>query len=479
MAGAATGGSGGTQLGGAAGAGGSSAGAAGTTAAGAGGAGGTAAAVASIKASSIDGWFQLGLPLEAPGHLYVSALDASGKATLLPAGSEVTAKGGDCVYAKAFGPRVLLFAKASCDENVKIDVKTPEGATLSTTATIKTYAQPSKRLVDGWMLPDDVPPPVNLPDFADEKGLSLHVGRRGHAYVRVKFDGSATAPPYSSILSYEELTSVVVGGTALTVGGDGTFTGASLGSGTVTAELKLPKPGMIDNPYLVSATFPIDVVGDLPLTSVWIKPDNDTAGTAQFNGTMGQPCRRYHLIGRYSDGVASYYLEHAWSEATLTWASEEYGTIDAAGMFCPKAPGMSEVLVAFGGKDTKLAVEVRPEEGQKFVVRVDPNPIVVKSTQQSDCVELHVFAKLGQGAEVEITSNPAVKAFPQAKLTPMAMQPTWASCNRQTDGRLTCCSNGSGLIGPDGKTYEPSELPGVVSVYYAGSAGTAELMASP
>lgn len=421
-----------------------------------------------MEATPIDGWRRLDMPLSAPMHLLLTARDADDSPLPWPPGTTFTARGGECVYAEAFGDRVLLFAKASCTETVQMSA-TFGSTTLSLTKDVSTYAAPAAIQIDALVMPDDIPEPVLLDTYLDAANLGLYVGAGGRAYLRARFNDNPYNP-YTSWLTPAELSSIQVVGDALTGSSPEELMAASIGVADVTVTFTLPRPGRPTEPYLLEATTTVSVLADLPADSLWIKPEWDHAGAGSLYSTVGEPCNLYHLIAQHgAPGSPFYYREHAWSEATLAWSSTAYATLDtSSGELCPVTPGATELDITLGAASRSVTVETFPPEDEEITLSVQPDPIVVNDAMTNgSCTPFQVFAEVGADPAEDISTSPALSMSVDERLdlegNPLPY-PDWLSChvNEAGDG-LECCSYADPYSTP------PSTQPGVLDVWYAGA----------
>jgi hypothetical protein len=421
--------------------------------AGQGGSGGTGS-IASIKASPTDGWWSFKVPLLAPMHAVLYPVDANDTPIAWPDGTTLSAVGGEIVYAKAFGTRVLLFATASGTQDVEFTAVTGQG-TFTTHESVTTYAQPAPMKTKLLVMPSDVPEPFLPGDFVNATGLSLYVGAKATSYLRVMFEDDPNYP-YTSWFTPPELTDVKASGA---LQGTGTLEAIALGQGEVTSTFSLPQPGFPNDPYTISATGQIQVIDAVPPSALWIKAENDTAGTTTLYATMGEPCHGYHLLTSHVDAsLAYYYRERLWSEPSLSFASTAYSTLDTAtGSLCPVRPGATLLDLSLEGLSDALTVETHGD----FTLTVEPTSIVVNNALQAgSCATVHMFATVGSEPAEDVSANPALYLLVEGDPGPET--PAWLSCSVQGD-HVQCCSSG----GTSGYPPEPpSSYPGKLTVMY-------------
>jgi len=430
------------------------------------------AVITTLQVTPIDGWRMLAMPLSAPMHLQLQGKNASDQYLPWPEDAVFSATGGDCVYASAFGPRVLLFAKASCTESITLRAEFGDEV-LTTVEDVDGYGQPAAMETAAALIDRDIPPPIQPESFVDNPALALPVGATADAYLRVLFNDNPYHP-YVSWLTPPELTEFEVDGAALTASGTSAVVAAQLGEATVTPRFTLPRQGMQSDPFLIEASLIVPVIEDLPPTSVWIKPDWDTTSVRTLYAVVGEPCKRYLLLTVHrseEEPARIYYRARSWSEATLTWDSTEFSSFDDSnGELCAIAPGATVVDITLDAIEERKTVESHVGDGPPLTIGVVPGSLVVNDAlTPGSCTSFEVYSQISGEAPRPISTNPAISISVDAPMDDDGMPgpyPDWLHCGLNSDGTgLECCSNG-GSGGPPG-TPTPSDLPGELFLYYA------------
>lgn len=420
------------------------------------------------------------LPVGAPGKVTLFGRDAAGKYVVMPPDTEWTVGEGDEVVSarRSTGSTVLVSGKSEGTGSFSVSAKTATG-TLSMVVQLSMGPSLAAPTLQGYIVPSDVPA------FLSDGGIGDWAGQAGHLLLpvgnttepRMLFQGtSATGTDHRCDLKTADLTTVErQGGDAVEVAGK-TITGKKAGVGQVTTTLKLPGAAGKE-PFVLANTFDVHVTEPLPTSRFQVASEGGVYDAVIVH--VGE-CKPYHLLETHGDLVNNYYYStRAWSDATVTASDPSAITVAAGGTICGKTPGNSTLTVSLDTFTKTIPVAVWLPDGQTPLLRVEPDPVLIPDAMNDGCVDVHVFAKLGDAAEADISKNPVLSVVAISLKTedPTAYD-LWASCSASESDGVRCCSHAASFAS-NPEAPDIATLPMAVYASYLNGGGQAKLAPAP
>lgn len=403
-------------------------------------------AVLTMHVTQVDGLRNFYLPLSSPGHAEAYAM-RGGKVVPWPSGTTFDAKAtsaSGCVYVKATGTRAFMFARYSCDETLVFTAKLPTGETLKVEQVVHPYGETAPRTLTAFAIDKASLLPREPLSYRTSPLDPLPVGATAGVYLRVKYARSPV--PSEVIVEPGELAAVKITGAALAGADPAAISAVSAGAATVEASFTLPRDGMPSDPFVLSGTGTVNVVDPQPLASLWSGSVDDYVMNVV---TTSGACHRHFLMAQYGATATSRYRRVLpWSDATVGFDDPAFATLTAStGDICGTKPGGTLISMTIGGVSSSQKVLVLPSASEPLVTRIAPTTLVLPGPRATGgCGSLKLFARVGTGAEEEVTTNPTVSV--SAAVDPSADAGTtipWVNCYRDTSVtpvQLKCCAMG-------------------------------------